>query len=154
MPTGAAGGHDDAIHGAPLAGRDVEPAELGRGGVPVEPSPHGVFDRFGLLEDLLQHEVLETALGHVAGLKIQYVNAVVDVALVAMDHPQTVRGDDGQLVLGQVDDLVGIAGQRRGVAGDEMLAGAHADNQRAAEAGGNDHAGPTAKQNGQAVRTL
>ena len=47
----------------------------------------------------------------------------------------------GQFVVGQVDDLVGVAGQRRGVAGDEVLAVADADHQRAAQPGGDDTSG-------------
>ena len=43
-------------------------------------------------------------------------------------------------MVGQVDDLVGVAGQRRGVAGDEVLARAHAQHQRAAEPGDDQHA--------------
>ena len=97
---------------AKLLRREVEAAELRRRGVAIEPPTHDVFDRLGLLEDLLEHEMLEAALGDVAGLKIEHVNAVVHVSLVAMDHPQAVRRDDRQLVVGQVDDLVGITGQR------------------------------------------
>ena len=47
---------------------------------------------------------------------------------------QRVGRDHGQLVIGQVDDLVGVAGQGRGVAGHEVLAVAHAHDQRAAAA--------------------
>ena len=60
---------------------------------------------------------------------------MVDVPVVAVDDAERVGGDDGQLVVGQVDDLVGVADQRRGVAGDEVLAVADADHQRAAAAG-------------------
>ena len=154
VPTGAAAGDDDAVERAKLLRRVVEAAELRRGGVAIEPASHDVFDRLGLLEDFLEHEVLEAALGDVAGLKIEHVNAVVDVALVAMNDPQAVGGDDGQLVIGQIDDLVGETGQGRGVAGDEMFAGADADDQRASEPGGDQHLGPLAEENRQAVGSL
>ena len=111
MPTRAAGGHDDAIDGAELLRREVEAAEDRRGGVPVEPATHGILDRFRLLEDLLEHEVREAALGDVAGVKIQHVNAVVDVPLVAVNHPQAVGRHHRQFMVGQIDDLVGVAGQ-------------------------------------------
>ena len=120
----------------------------------VEPAAHGVFDRLGLLEDLLEHVVGEAALADVAGLEIQHVDAVVDVALVAVDDPQRVGREHRQLMVGQVDDLVGVAGQRRGVAGDEMLARAHAHHQRAAQAGGDHHLRPVAKEDRQAVGPL
>ena len=60
----------------------------------------------------------------------------------------------GQFVVGQVDDLVGVAGQRRGVAGDEMLALADAHHQRAAQPGGDQHVRIIAKQDRQAVGSL
>ena len=154
VPTRAAGGHDDAADRAELLRREVQAAELGRGGVAVEPAAHGVLDRLGLLEDLLEHEVREAALGDVAGLEVEHVDAVVDVALVAVDHAQAVGRDHRQLVVGQVDDLVGVAGQGRGVAGHEMLAGAHADDQRAAQPGGDQHVGPVAEEDRQPVGAL
>ena len=69
VPTGAAAGDDDAAQRAELLRREVEAAELRRGGVAIEPAAHDVFDRLGLLEDLLEHEVVEAALGDVARLK-------------------------------------------------------------------------------------
>ena len=79
---------------------------------------------------------------------------MVDLALIAMNHPQAVGRDDGQFVIGQIDDLVGVAGQGRGVAGHEMLAGADADDQRASQPGGDQHLGPLAEENRQAVGPL
>ena len=55
-------------------GVEVQAAEVGGGVVVVEPAAHGVFERLGLLEDLLEHVVLEAALVGVARLKIQLVN--------------------------------------------------------------------------------
>ena len=103
-----------------------------------KPAAHGVFERLGLLEDFLEHVVREAAQFDVAGLDFEHLHAVLDVALVAMDDAKGVGGDDGQFVIGQVDDLVGVADQRRGVAGDEVFAFANADHQRAAEPGGDD----------------
>ncbi len=139
---------------AKLLGRVVEAAELGGGGVAIEPAAHDVFDRFGLLEDLLEHKVLEAALGDVAGLEIEHVNAVVDLPLIAVNHAEAVGGDDGQLVVGQVDDLVGIAGQGRGVAGHEVFAGPNTDDQGASQSCGDDHLGPLAEDDRQAVGAL
>ena len=55
-------------------------------------------------------------------------------------------------LIGQVDDAVGVAHQRRAVAGDEVLAVADADHQRAAQPGRDDHIRPIAKHHRQAVR--
>ena len=45
---------------AELLRREVQAAELGRGRVAVEPAAHGVLDRLGLLEDLLEHVVRDS----------------------------------------------------------------------------------------------
>ncbi len=57
-------------------------------------------------------------------------------------------------MVGQVDDPVGAAGQRRGVAGKVVFVVADADHQGAAEPGGHNHAGPVAEDHGQAIRAL
>ncbi len=77
----------------------------------------------------------------VSGLQIQSLHTVMHFSLVAMDDAQVIGRDDGDLVLGQVDNLVRIADQRRGIAGDKMLVFADADHQRAAMAGRDDHVG-------------
>jgi len=46
------------------------------------------------------------------------------MALFAMADPQPVGGAAGQLVIGQINDLVGHADRRRCIAGDEMIAAA------------------------------
>ncbi len=68
-----------------------------------------------------------------------------------MDDAERVGRDHGEFMIGQVDDLVGVADQRRGVAGDEVLAVADADHQRAAQPRGDDHVGPIAEHDGQAI---
>ena len=41
------------------------------------------------------------------------LHVVRDVAFVAMDDAERVGGDDGDLVVGQIDDRVGVADERR-----------------------------------------
>ena len=55
-----------------------------------------------------------------------------------MDHPQRVVRDHGQFMIGKVDDAVGMAGQGARIAGDKVLAIAHADHQWTAEPGGHE----------------
>ena len=57
-------------------------------------------------------------------------------------------------MIGQVDDLVGIAGQGRGVAGHEVLAVADAQHDRTAQAGDDEHFRPIAEEDRQAVGSL
>jgi hypothetical protein len=85
-------------------------------------------------------------------LEIELLHLVVDLPRVAMNHVHCFLRDHGQLVVGQVDDLIRAADQRRAIAGDEVLAVADADDQRAAQPGGDDHVGPIAKHHRQAVR--
>ena len=54
-------------------------------------------------------------------------------------------------MIGQINDSLGVADERRGVAGDKVLILADADHQRAAQPGGNDHVGMFAEDNRQAV---
>ena len=155
VPTRAAGGHHEAPHRAELLRREVQAAELGRGRVEVEPAAHGVLDRLGLLEDLLEHVVGVAAQVDVAGLEVERAGRGGRRGPESRwIDPQRVGREHGQLVVGQVDDLVGVAGQRRGVAGDEVLAVAHADHQRAAQPGGDHHLRPVAKDDRQAVGPL
>ena len=68
-----------------------------------------------------------------------------------MDDADRVGSDDGQLMVGQVHDAVGVTDERRAVAGDEVLTVADADHERAAQPGGHDHVRPIAKDHRQAV---
>ena len=77
-----------------------------------------------------------------------------NLSLIAIDDAQRIGRDHGHLVIGQVDDLVGVPGQRRGVAGHEVLAVADAHHQRAAQPRGDDHVGIIAKQDRQAIGAL
>ncbi len=90
----------------------------------------------------------------VVGHQVEHLHVVVDQLLLAIDHPQTVGRDDGQFVIGQVDDPIGMSGQRRGVAGDPMLARSDAHDQRTGMAGGDDDVGIVAKQDRQSVGPL
>ena len=71
-----------------------------------------------------------------------------------MDDPHRIGREHGQFVIRQVDDLVGVARQRRGVAGHEVLAVANAQHDRTAQAGDDQHLGPIAEEDRQAVGSL
>ena len=124
---------------AKLLRREVQAAELGGGVLVVQAAAHRVFERFGLLEDLLEHVVRKAAQLDVGRFDRQVVDAGARCGPCSRCvTSQRVGGDQGDLMIGQIDDLVGAAGQRRGVAGDEVLAVADADDQRAALPGGDD----------------
>ena len=109
-------------------GVEVQAAEVGGGVGVVEPAAHGVLERLGLLVNLLEHVVLEVALVGVAGVPVDVRgrwrrrasrSCVEDVPVVRRQH--------AQLVVLQVDDLVGVADQGAGIAGQEVLALADAE---------------------------
>ena len=52
---------------------------------PPTDAPHGVAQGLGLLEDLLEHEMVVAAQVDVSGLQIQSLHAVMHLSLVAMD---------------------------------------------------------------------
>ena len=118
------------------------------------PAAHGVAQRLGLLEDLLEHEMVIAAQIDVARLQFERLHAVMDFALVAMDDAQRVGRNNRNLMLGQINDLVGVADQRRSVAGDEVFVFAHAHHQRAAVPGSNDHVGIVVENDRQAIGAL
>ena len=105
-----------------------------------------------LLEDFLEHVVRIVAKLDLRGLSLQLL-ARRDRRAHRRDGPrESLGGDDGDFVVGQVDDLVRAAHQRRGVAGDEVLALADADHQRALQPGGDDHIRPVAEHDAEAIR--
>ena len=57
-------------------------------------------------------------------------------------------------MIGQINDLVGVSGQGRSVAGNQMFPLAHAHHQRAAQPRGDHHVRMIAKQNDQPIRPL
>jgi hypothetical protein len=62
VPRGAAGEELDAGERAHVVGRELERVEADLAGLEVDPAAEGVAGGLGLLEDLLQHEVLVAAL--------------------------------------------------------------------------------------------
>ena len=92
------------IHMPQLLRREIQAAEHGRGFVAIEPAAHGVLQRLGLLEDLLEHVVRKAAQFDVAAADIQSLHVVLHVAFVAVDDAQRVGRDHRQFVIGQVDD--------------------------------------------------
>ena len=108
--------------------------------------------RFRLLENLLEHVVRKAAQLDLRRVDVELLHVVPHVPFVAMNDANRVGRDDGQLMVGQVDDAIRVADERRAVAGDEVLAVADADHQRAAQPGGDDHIRPIAKHHRQAVR--
>ncbi len=98
--------------------------------------------------------MLEAAQLHLVRIDVELLDPQSNMPLVAMDHPELIGGYHGEFMLAQVDDPVGASGQRGGVAGQKVLAPAHADDQRAAPSGSNEHPRPAAEEYCDAERAL
>ena len=133
MPARAARREDDPPDAAELAGREVQPAELrGRLGA-AEPAAAGVDDRLGLLANLLDHVVGVAAQLDRVGLPVDPIDPRRDRPVLEMaDLEVAGRQADDLAVLQERDPgRVGRDGHR--VAGQQVLALAQPDDQRAAE---------------------
>src|SRR5262249_1162248 len=106
---------------------------------------------FRLLEDFLEHVVLKAAELDVAFFDLQIMDEMIDPTMIAMRHLQGVGGDQRDLVISEIDDLVGPAGQGRRVAGQKMLAVTDANTQGTALSRRYNDVGPIAKQDHEAV---
>ena len=100
---------------------------------------HGSAEGARLLEDLLEHEMRKTTLLDLAQahLQLAHLGRLLDLAQVR--DPELLPAlDVGDLLLAQIDHLVGVFDDRGGVGADEILVLPHADQQRAALAGGDE----------------
>ena len=93
-----------------------------------------VADGARLLEDLLLHVVPVGAQLGGAAVRLHGLHRAVHGLVAAVDDPVAAELQVDHVALFQVDDLVGHAGQRHRVAGQEVLLLAHAQHQRRAGA--------------------
>jgi len=119
MPACAAGGEDNSIDGAKLLRREIQAAELRAAVLIVQPAAHSVFQSLRLLKNLLEHVVRKAAQLDIRLIDRQIVHQMVDAAVLSVRDLERICRDEGNLVIGQIDDLVSPPGERRGVAGDE-----------------------------------
>ncbi len=133
---------------------EVETAELRGGFVVIQPPAHRVFNRLGLLEDLLEHVVLEVTFVDVSHLMIERADGRRELTGVAVMQIDARLRDDGNLVIGHVHDLIGVTDKRTGIAGDEVLAFADPDHQRTAGPRDHQHVGVLPKQDREAIGAL
>ena len=154
VPARAAGREDDPADPAELAGGEVQAAELrGRLGS-AQPAPAGVAHRLGLLADLLEHVMRVAAQLHGVGLPVDPVDSRRDRPVLAVADLEVVGGEPNDLAVLEVGHPGGVGRDRHRVAGQQVLAIADADHQRAAEPCTDDLTGMTVAEDGQPVRPL
>ncbi len=138
MPARAAGSDVDLIDLLQLVPREIQTTQLGKAFLEYKTPAHRVLDRLRLLEDLLEHEVLESTLLDLVEIPVDAAYALFDSASLEIEDYVPLAGDHAHFAVVQIHDLAGMRENRRRVAGDEILAVANADQQWAALAGAND----------------
>lgn len=92
----------------------------------IETTTHGVDNRLGLLEDLLLHEVVEAALHDLLELDLEGLNGTdVGGAVILVQAVDVERAlvDVGNVVVLEVQDLLGVLDNGGWVGGEEELGG-------------------------------
>src|SRR5207302_5652242 len=100
-------------------------------------SPQVIGDRFGLLMDLLEHEMLIAALLDLFEIKRNLLYLFLDLLIVDCFCREGAGSETGDLAVFQIDDVPGVVDKRRRIGGDEILVVPDADQQRASLPGGN-----------------
>src|SRR4029079_15681912 len=131
VPAGPAGGDDDVVDLEKLFVGHVETAELGSSVLEEQPAAHAVFDRLRLLEDLLQHEMVEATALDLAQVPVDLAHFLVALLRAKIDHAVAFASENGEFAVVEVDNLAGIVENRRRIARHEVLALAEPDEERA-----------------------
>ena len=126
---------------AQLLRPEIKATEVGAAIFITEPAPHGILDRFGLLVDLLEHEMLELALIGVARIPVDLMNTRIDMQAVVIDDMPFVWGKHAQLTILEINHLVGVPQKVAGIAGQELFALTDTEYKRTAQAGTDDQVG-------------
>ena len=139
MP-GCSAGHDDEACGGEQARAVV--AHGGEDDIVVEEAAaHAVAQATGLVEDLLQHIVREAATVEHVKVHVDLSDVNIHALVAQVDDPQRLsRMADGYLLVIDVDDVLGVFGDRRSIGSDEELAVVlrHADDEGRPFACGNE----------------
>ena len=138
VPACAARRNHDALKRAQLVGSQVQAAELGRRPFLVHPAAQRVFHRLGLLEYLLEHEMLVLPPHGVLLAELQPADLHVRRVRTQVHDCEPVGRDRGHVVVVQVNHLFRVGNDGIGVAGQEMLARADANDKRRTAPGADD----------------
>src|SRR5437660_5449808 len=129
---------NDANDALKVVAREVQPAQLREAFFHDQPATHRVLNRLRLLEDFLEHEVLEAALFDLIEIPVDAAHALADTACVEIQHLVSVAGEHAHLAVVEVHDLSRVLEDRGDVAGDVELALPESEQQRASLARADD----------------
>jgi hypothetical protein len=117
----------------------------------VDAPAQRVFHRARLLVDFLEHEVWVLAALGLLRVKFQVADLHLGGVRAQVLHIEPLAGDRRHVVVVEIDHLLGVGDDGVGVAGQEILVLAQADDQRRTAPGADDHAGRIDTHQRQAV---
>ena len=127
---GAAADEDHAVELGEFARRGAHAGEHGGAEVEIEAAADGVGQRVRLLVDFLEHEMFEAALLRGGGVEAELGDLAGDRDVVEIADVDGIRGDDGDVVVVQIDHPLGVGEDGGGVGGDDGFPVADADDDR------------------------
>src|SRR5205085_9003661 len=104
MPARAARRNDDMVEAEEFVAREIESPELRESLIEDEATAHRVLDGLRLLEDLLQHEVIEAAFLDLVEIPIDAADPFAHPARVEVQHLVSVAREHTHLAIVQIDD--------------------------------------------------
>ena len=131
----AAGREDDVLGLRQLAQMVGDAAQHDLAALLVDPPAQAGAERFRLLEDLLEHVVLEAAQLDLLERELDLLEVLGHDDVVDGLGMEPIRADHDHLVVGQVDRLGRVLDDGGGVGGQDVLVVADAEDQRAAPLG-------------------
>ena len=87
----------------------------------ADTAAHGIADSLGLLVNLFEHEMLETAFFSSFGIPGYFVNFLGDGHAVNVLHPDAVLGDGGNLAVAHDISTAGMGNDRRNIGSDKVF---------------------------------
>ena len=132
MPARATGGDQDVVEPEQLLVRHVETAELRGALIRQQSSAHAVLDCSGLLEDFLEHEVIEPATLDLIQVPVDLADAPLELLRALVQNRVSVARKNGDVSVIQIDDLSGMRENRGDVTRDVVLAVAEPNQERTA----------------------
>ena len=106
-------------------------------------SEHGVADGARLLENLLEHEMLEAALFRGDGVPGDVLDLGLDGLAFGVRDLHALGREHGDIAVGEEEHVAGVREDAGNIAGDEVFVFAKADHHRRTDARGDDlAAGP------------
>ncbi len=132
MPGGAAGEELNARERTHVVGCELERVEADLAGLEVDAAAEGVAGGLGLLEDLLQHEVLVAALLDLLRIPVEARHRAVHGGARAVPDLDLRPGEPRDVAVVEEDHVAGVSDERRRIGGEEALALPEAEDERRA----------------------